>query len=58
MTIGKSAAKRIATVLGWTPKREWVGLDLDERAACYEKSGGNLSKFAAAIEAKLKEKNT
>ena len=40
------------------PKREWVGLDIDERAACYEKSGGNLSKFADAIEAKLKEKNT
>jgi len=35
----------------------WVGLDLDERSACYEKSGGNLSQFADAIEAKLKEKN-
>lgn len=36
----------------------WVGLDLDERSACYEKSGGNLSKFADAVEAKLKELNT
>lgn len=38
-------------------KREWVGLDIDERAACYEKSGGNLSKFADAIEIKLRSKN-
>ena len=38
-------------------QRTWVGLNLDERSACYEKSGGNLSKFANAIEAKLKEKN-
>ncbi len=38
-------------------KREWIGLDIDERAATYEKSGGNLAKFADAIEAKLKQKN-
>ncbi|NBS67743.1 hypothetical protein EBT31_02370 [bacterium] len=36
----------------------WVGLTLDEQSDCYEKSGGNLSRFAKAIEAKLKEKNT
>ena len=38
-------------------KKPWVGLTLDERSECYEKSGGNLSNFAKAIEAKLKEKN-
>lgn len=40
------------------PQRTWVGLNLDERAACYEASGGNLSKFVDQIEAKLKEKNS
>lgn len=39
------------------PHRTWAGLTLDERAACYEASRGNLSKFASQIEAKLKEKN-
>ena len=39
-------------------KKPWVGLTLDERSECSEKSGGNLSKFAKAIEDKLKEKNT
>lgn len=39
-------------------QRTWVGLNLDERAACYEASRGNLSKFASQIEAKLKEKNS
>ena len=37
--------------------RTWVGLTLDEQSDCYEKSGGNLSRFAKGIEAKLKEKN-
>jgi len=39
-------------------KRTWVGLDTNERSVCYEKSGGNLSKFAKELEVKLKEKNT
>lgn len=38
-------------------QRTWVGLNLDERAAYYEASGGNLSKFADQIEARMKEKN-
>jgi hypothetical protein len=41
-----------------TQKKPWAGLTLDERSKCYEKSGGNLSKFAKSIEDKLKEKNT
>lgn len=40
-----------------SPQRTWVGLTIDEKSDCYEKSGGNLSRFAKAIEEKLKEKN-
>ena len=29
--IDKSAAKRIATLLEWQPKREWVGLPDEEK---------------------------
>ena len=59
--IDKSAAIRIATSLGWTPKREWVGLT-DEQiwelaANCLDSVAGRLA-FARAIEAKLKEKNS
>ena len=59
--IDKSAAIRIATSLGWTPQREWVGLT-DEQiwelsANCLDSVAGRLA-FARAIEAKLKEKNT
>lgn len=43
--------------VGYKEKSGWVGLTLDERSACYEKSGGNLSRFAKAIEQLLKEKN-
>ena len=43
--------------VGYKEKNEWVGLTLDEQSACYEKSGGNLSRFAKAIEQLLKEKN-
>ena len=51
------------------PKREWVGLTADEIWKCNRASGSpvefhicnahqNVEDFAAAIEAKLKEKNT
>ena len=65
--IDKSAAKRIATVLGWQPKREWVGLTKEEidrlNHVCV--NGCNcsfceiegLAEFAEAIEVKLREKN-
>ena len=53
--IDKSAAVRIATTLGWTPQRTWVGLtDEDE----LDWDGGDLKSLVKAIEAKLKEKNT
>jgi hypothetical protein len=66
LTIDESAAKRIATALGWAPKSEWVGLTTEDIAACdeesrlpaYEITTGDLQNFAYAIEAKLKEKNT
>jgi hypothetical protein len=54
--IDESAAKRIATALGWEPKRTWVGLT-DEDEIDWEE-GGNLKDLVKAIEAKLKEKNT
>ena len=60
--IDKSAAIRIATALGWEPKRTWVGLTEDE---INEVLGGDIRdepsgelEFVRAIEAKLKEKNT
>ena len=58
--IDESAAKRIATALGWEPKREWVGLTEQEQGGIMEDlnaHGARLYEFAAAIEAKLKEKN-
>jgi hypothetical protein len=58
--IDESAAKRIATALGWEPKREWVGLTYDEIVALWIEShnkSGVTTSFAKAIEAALKEKN-
>ena len=61
--IDKSAAKRIATQMGWEPKREWQGLTEEEIVlACAECAASahqhdDIS-FARAIETKLKEKNT
>ena len=61
--IDRTMAVRIATQLGWEPKREWVGLTNDERAQIYielKSVAGfySVEKYAFAIEAKLKEKNT
>jgi hypothetical protein len=53
--IDESAAKRIATALGWEPKRTWVGLTDDDEI---DWDGGDLKSFVKAIEAKLREKNT
>ena len=58
--IDKSAAIRIATSLGWTPKRE--PLTDEEIENCFQQAAGADDevhiRFARAIEAKLKEKNT
>ena len=60
--IDKSAAIRIATSLGWTPKREWQGLTDDEiyemDDLTDEPSWEQILRFVRAVEAKLKEKNT
>ena len=57
--IDKSAAIRIATSLGWTPKREWQGLTDMEMLKCWDSPLTPLGMLCArAIEAKLKEKNT
>jgi hypothetical protein len=59
--IDKSAAIRIATSLGWSPQRTWVGLtnedtfEIGERLGLADVAWIDLMK---AIEAKLKEKNT
>ena len=65
--IDKTAAKRIATLLEWQPKREWVGLteeDIDDAeihlTSCrnnHESWIEGIQEFAQAIEAKLREKN-
>ena len=56
--IDKSMAKRIATQLGWEPKREWVGLTHEEiDAAVKSCNTTDTYKYFRAIEAKLKEKN-
>jgi hypothetical protein len=56
--IDKSMAKRIATQLGWEPKKEWVGLTDEERANCSAEAYGRHFVLCELIEAKLKEKNT
>jgi hypothetical protein len=55
--IDKSAAKRIATQLGWEPKREWQGLTDEEYTELWGKKP-DLLNFFRKIEAKLKERNT
>ena len=60
-TIDKSAAIRIATTLGWEPKREWVGLTAEEREQVQVESYGKVPHHVAfhhAIEQALKDKNT
>ena len=57
--IDRTMAVRIATQLGWEPKREWVELSDEEIYEAVENSNSVLVKdMARAIEAKLKEKNT
>lgn len=60
--IDKSAAIRIATQLGWQPKREWVGLtEEDKKSIVNKKAEGAYLSVMQTIElteAKLKEKNS
>jgi hypothetical protein len=57
--IDKSAAIRIATALGWTPPRTWVGLtDEEQRDIAYSDINcWDWGELMDAVEAKLKEKN-
>ena len=59
--IDKSAAIRIATSLGWEPKRTWVGLTDEERKDIelgIEVFAMSVEDILKETEAKLKEKNT
>jgi hypothetical protein len=56
--IDKSMAKRIATQLGWEPKREWVGLTDEEARELCVANVPYVIDMVRALEAKLKEKNT
>ena len=63
--IDRTMAVRIATQLGWEPKREWFGLTSEEimeiTGVTSADSDWNVTivhKWIRAIEAKLKEKNT
>jgi len=55
--IDKSMAKRIATQLGWEPKREWVGFTEEEHRSAIWEDGSFGAGFLHA-EKLLKEKNT
>jgi len=56
--IDKSAAIRIATALGWEPKREWVGLTDDERKEIWKGCDPTHAGYVTAlVEDKLKQKN-
>jgi hypothetical protein len=56
--IDRTMAVRIATQLGWEPKREWVGLTKDEVETWELPVSPTVYEFAQFVEAKLKEKNT
>ena len=55
--IDESAAKRIATALGWKPAAQWVGLTDEEIKECATGLLVGGMEFARAIEQALKEKN-
>ena len=59
--IDKSAAVRIATSLGWEPKRTWRWLTDEEIYEAWDtiiEEPKQAIQFAYNIQAKLKEKNT
>jgi hypothetical protein len=56
--IDKTMAVRIATQLGWEPKREWVGLTDEEARELCVANVPYVIDMVRALEAKLKEKNT
>ena len=56
--IDRSMAVRIATQLGWEPKREWVGLTDEELLDLADMAYVNDLELLQTLQAKLKEKNT
>lgn len=56
--IDKSAAIRIATSLGWTPQRTWVGLTDEEAKEISLANRPYVIDMVRALEQRLKEKNT
>lgn len=66
-TIDESAAKRIATALGWEPKRTWDELTLAEVKEAYNQHAkyqiedmgvSGWVEFADALQTILRSKNT
>jgi hypothetical protein len=55
--IDKSAAIRIATALGWEPKRTWVGLTDEEVKEISLANRPYVVDMVVALEARLKQKN-
>ena len=55
--IDRTMAVRIATQLGWEPKREWVGLTKDEVETWELPVSPTVYEFVQFVEAKRKEKN-
>jgi hypothetical protein len=47
--IDESAAKRIATALGWEPKREWVGLTDEEMIESEQQAGIRYRRHRGSI---------
>ena len=56
--IDRTMAVRIATQLGWEPKREWVGLTDEEARELCVANVPYVIDMVRALEAKLKEKNS
>ena len=56
--IDKSMAKRIATQLGWEPKKEWVNLTVEERETLRDAYQDSFSGLISAVQITLREKNT
>jgi hypothetical protein len=56
--IDRTMAVRIATQLGWEPKREWVGLTDEELLDLADMAYANDLELLQNLQAKLKEKNT
>ena len=55
--IDRTMAVRIATQLGWEPKREWVGMTNDELLDIADMVYADDLELLQNLQAKLKEKN-